>query len=152
MLNLIQENIIMSSNEESIVLTNHRVIQKRDPVNNEVFLKDLVSQTIVKRPRKYYVVLSIIFSAISLLAIVLYFTNLYPFTNAPRRDVIFFLAAPIVLWIASLVFLSKFKERFLKVTGKHGEVIFSLNDMDETNTQKFITRTKEESELRKQEG
>ena len=172
MAGLTKEEIIMSSNDNSITLTTHRVLQKTSEINKEILLKDIVSQEVVRKRHKYYKILSLLFGIPSVILFFLYLTKSGPFertintilkqaykdgfltteldgTNENGANTI--LVVLFVLTLISLCLLFTTSERHLKIAGRFNEIEFSQKDLSDSSLNKFINRLTVESDNRKRE-
>lgn len=146
------ESIIMSSNDNSITLTTHRVIQKTNEINKEIFLKDIVSQEVVKRRHGYYKKLALIFGVPTAILLLLFLFKVGPFESAASEEAGLLIAIPAILTCIALYFLLTTYEKCLRLVGKFNEVEFSLKDLDQSSLNKFLNRLTVESDNRKRES
>ena len=141
-MNEIKEETIMKSDDNTITLTTHRLIQATREMNKELFLKDMVSYEIVKKRSTYYLVLALLFG-IPLVLIFLF--------DVYIEDGVTALLLPIlVTFIGSILYLTSFK-RYLKITGRLSYIQFSLANLSKKSLDKFIARLMLESENRKKD-
>lgn len=140
MSNINSEEIILNSNDNSITLTTHRIMQREKGFYKEIFLSDVVSHMEIKKRITYYKVLSVILAIPVLLLLGNQSSDTEPF-------LIFFC---ILLAISVILLLTRF-ENFLKISGRYNEIIFSIEKIDQSSLNKFITRLIVESENRKRD-
>jgi magnesium-transporting ATPase (P-type) len=138
------ETIILTSNDDSITLTNHRIIQRNSEVNKEIFLKDIVSNEIVRKKSKYYLTLTIIFILASIFTIY----SILESENFEIMPLFYFIL--ILLAISVFQYLTK-TDKYLKISGKYNFIEFSIKNLNDSNLNKFRNTLLVESENRKKE-
>lgn len=138
------ENIILTSNDDSITLTNHRIIQRDSEINKEIFLKDIVSNEIIKKKSKYYLILCGIFIILSFVTI----QNVLENENFEIMPLFYILL--ILLVISTYLYFTK-SDKYLKISGKYNFIEFSIKNLNESNLNKFRNTLLIESENRKKE-
>jgi len=148
---LSKEEIVLSSNDNSITLTTHRVMQKTSLVTKEMFLKDILSHEVLKKRPKYYLIIFIIFGVLSLILSYLYLQKSSPFDNPEENATIVLLIIPISITFFACLFYIFTYEKFLKISGKFNEIEFSLKYLSQDGLNKFLNRLAVESDNRKKE-
>ncbi|AWM14979.1 hypothetical protein DI487_14715 [Flavobacterium sediminis] len=137
-----KEHIILTSNDDSITLTNFRVIQKSSDLNKEILLKDIVSNEIVKKKSHYYLVLTCIFTSLSIF-------TLYSILESKKlQNMPLFYFVFILFLISIYLYLSRI-DKYLKISGKYNFIEFSIKNLNESNLNKFRNTLLIESENRK---
>jgi mevalonate kinase len=159
MAQLSKEEIIMTSNDNSITLTTHRILQKTSEINKEILLRDIVSQEVIKKRHRYYKILSLLFGIPTTILALLYITKSDPFETT--IDTMFDRsngngASAISIVLAILTFISVYlllttSEKYLRISGRFNEIEFSLKDLSNSSRNKFLNRLTIESDNRKRE-
>lgn len=139
-MSLANESTVLASNDESIVLTTHRLFYRTRDVNKEMFLKDFVSYEVVNRRSSYYMYLAIAFAAIALLLIQ------SDDGVAKNLSYLFVFVAAIA---ATMYFL--YTRKFLKVSSNFGGIEFSINQLSNKSYSRFVNELVTNSENRKKE-
>jgi hypothetical protein len=171
MLSLKNESTVITSDDGSITLTTHRILQRDSQVNKEIMLTDYVSyETFGKRPR-YYKVLSILFLASGLIFGVLAYQQQQEISSfegivrdqfyqwrsrgvSPQEKLDLFTALfviSLVLLSISLALWSIIKKRMLRISGKYSQLEFSIDMVGRTSLNKFTLAIIAESDNRKKE-
>jgi len=151
MAGLSKEEIIMTSNDNAITLTTHRVLQKTSELNKEILLKDIVSQEVVKKQHRYYKILSLLFGIPTIILFFLYLSKSSPFDRTGDNETATLIVIPLILTIISVYLLLTTHEKFLKIAGRFNEIEFTLKDLNESSLNKFLNRLTVESDNRKRE-
>lgn len=139
-----KENIILTSDDDSITLTNIRVIQRNKEMNKEILLKDIVSNEIIRKKSKYYLALIIIFTLLSTF-------SLYKILESENLDQLQILYFILFLLIYSVfLYLTKI-DKCLKISGKYNSIEFSIKNLSESSLNKFRNTLLIESENTKTE-
>jgi membrane-associated HD superfamily phosphohydrolase len=149
-----KEENIMVSNDNSVTLTTHRVIQKTNEMNKEILLKDLSSYEIIKRKSNYYKVLSIVFAILTGLLLFLALSGTSRYMHEVLRDnelIFLILVLPAIITLIFVLLYNTSFEKFFKIEGHHNSIEFSIKGLNNSSLDKFMTRLKTESEIRKQE-
>ena len=151
MSSLANEEILMTSNDKSVTLTTHRVIQRDNQMTKEIFLKDVTSHEIIKKRGSYYFVLAVIFFIPTIILLFLWSQNESPFNDMTDENKKFLIGAPAFLTILAAYYAMTSYKRFLKISGRFNEIEFSIKSFNEQALNKFINRLITESENRKKE-
>ena len=151
MAGLSKEEIIMTSNDNAITLTTHRVLHKTSKLNREILLKDIVSQEVVKKRHRYYKILSLFFGILTIVLFLLYLSKSTPFDRTGETETAAIFVISIIFTFISLFLLLITNEKFLNITGRFNEIEFSLKDLNESSLNKFLNRLTVESDNRKRE-
>lgn len=139
------ERIILTSNDNSVTLTTHRVFQRTDTNNKEILLKNIISHEIVKRKMTYYKVLTLIFLLLTL--------YLYIVVESDYNNIVvgIFWFSFIITGISSIFLFTTFK-KYLKISSYFGEIEFSLSDIKSESLNDFLNKMYHYAELRKKEN
>ncbi|WP_343626763.1 hypothetical protein [Flavobacterium lindanitolerans] len=138
------EKVLMTSDDNSITLTTHRIFQRNVEVNKDLLLKHIVSHQVIKRKKLYYKLLTVFFLIMTFVA--------YQNLNPRYDEEIFILVLILVaLSIISACFLFIIQNRYLKIVSYFGEIEFSLSNMDQSSLNSFLNRMYDEMEKRKKE-
>lgn len=138
------EKVLMTSDDNSITLTTHRIFQRNVEANKDLLLKHIVSHQVIKRKKLYYKLLTVFFLIMTFLA--------YQNLNPRYDEEIFILVLILVaLSIISACFLFIIQNRYLKIVSYFGEIEFSLSNMDQSSLNSFLNRMYDEMEKRKKE-
>ena len=151
MAGLSKEEIIMSSNDNSITLTTHRILQKSTQVHKEMMLKDILAHEIIKKRSNYYKILSLFFGVLTIFLFILYFTKSSPFDLAGKTEILVMLIVPLILATISIFLLLSSHVKYLKISGRFNDIEFSLKNLSEQSLNKFLSRLIIESDNRKRE-
>jgi uncharacterized membrane protein len=143
-----KEEIIMSSNDNSVTLTTHRVLYKTSTANKELLLKDMMAYEVIKKRANYYKVLLIVFGALTVLLYLLKISNSSEVSEEQKNTPL--IISAILTGISLVLFLDR-TEKFLKISGRFNEIEFSLKDLSEKSLNKFLNRLSIESDNRKRE-
>jgi hypothetical protein len=138
------EKVLMTSDDNSITLTTHRIFQRNVEANKDLLLKHIVSHQVIKRKKLYYKLLTVFFLIMTFVA--------YQNLNPRYDEEIFILVLILVaLSIISACFLFIIQNRYLKIVSYFGEIEFSLSNMDQSSLNSFLNRMYDEMEKRKKE-
>lgn len=138
------EKVLMTSDDNSITLTTHRIFQRNVEANKDLLLKHIVSHQVIKRKKLYYKLLTVFFLIMTFVA--------YQNLNPGYDEEIFILVLILVaLSIISACFLFIIQNRYLKIVSYFGEIEFSLSNMDQSSLNSFLNRMYDEMEKRKKE-
>ncbi len=138
------EKVLMTSDDNSITLTTHRIFQRNVEANKDLLLKHIVSHQVIKRKKLYYKLLTVFFLIMTFLA--------YQNLNPRYDEEVFILVLILVsLSIISACFLFIIQNRYLKIVSYFGEIEFSLSNMDQSSLNSFLNRMYDEMEKRKKE-
>ncbi|WP_306568162.1 hypothetical protein [Flavobacterium lindanitolerans] len=138
------EKVLMTSDDNSITLTTHRIFQRNVEANKDLPLKHIVSHQVIKRKKLYYKLLTVFFLIMTFVA--------YQNLNPRYDEEIFILVLILVaLSIISACFLFIIQNRYLKIVSYFGEIEFSLSNMDQSSLNSFLNRMYDEMEKRKKE-
>ncbi len=148
---LSKEEVILSSNDNSITLTTHRILQKTKDTSKEIFLKDILSHEVIRRRSKYYLLVFVIFGILSLIQYLLYLQKSSPFNDPNEGETSAIPIIPALITGFALLFYLTTIERFLKISGRFNELEFSLKRLSQDSLNKFISRMAVESDNRKKE-
>lgn len=138
------EKVLMTSDDNSITLTTHRIFQRNVEANKDLLLKHIVSHQVIKRKKLYYKLLTVFFLIMTFVA--------YQNLNPRYDEEVFILVLILVsLSIISACFLFIIQNRYLKIVSYFGEIEFSLSNMDQSSLNSFLNRMYDEMEKRKKE-
>ncbi len=138
------EKVLMTSDDNSITLTTHRIFQRNVEANKDLLLKHIVSHRVIKRKKLYYKLLTVFFLIMTFVA--------YQNLNPRYDEEVFILVLILVsLSIISACFLFIIQNRYLKIVSYFGEIEFSLSNMDQSSLNSFLNRMYDEMEKRKKE-
>ncbi|WP_277014657.1 hypothetical protein [Flavobacterium lindanitolerans] len=138
------EKVLMTSDNNSITLTTHRIFQRNVEANKDLLLKHIVSHQVIKRKKLYYKLLTVFFLIMTFVA--------YQNLNPRYDEEVFILVLILVgLSIISACFLFIIQNRYLKIVSYFGEIEFSLSNMDQSSLNSFLNRMHDEMEKRKKE-
>lgn len=138
------EKVLMTSDDNSITLTTHRIFQRNVEANKDLLLKHIVSHQVIKRKKLYYKLLTVFFLIMTFVA--------YQNLNPRYDEEVFILVLILVgLSIISACFLFIIQNRYLKIVSYFGEIEFSLSNMDQSSLNSFLNRMHDEMEKRKKE-
>ncbi len=145
------EEILLTSDDKAITLTNHRIIYKTPEVNQEMLLKDIVGHEIIKKKEKYFLGLA----AAAVVALILYISSVRP--NNGERHGINVNVPPLVYLLIILPFVfyfcyNAFQKKILKISGRYNNIEFSIKNLSQNSLDKFINRLSVESYNRKKEN
>ena len=138
------ETIVMTSNDNSVTLTTHRIFQRAETTNKEILLKNIISHEIVKRKMTYYKVLT---AAFVLLTLYLYLELESNYNDAMVG--LFWFST--ILAIISSVFLFTTFKKSLRISSYFGVIEFSLSDIKSDSLNDFLNKMYHYAELRKKE-
>lgn len=171
MSNLKDEAIVMSSNDGSITLTTHRLLQRTREINKEVMLTDFLAYEQITKRSRYYTILTIVFFIIATILVIYYNYKVNSSeTLRGRFDMTFrdnlsdHLSVKEQLEVygscaafATLIFVISFllylfsKCNFLKVVGKYSSIEFSTRNLKNDSFNRFTNSLVVESDKRKRE-
>ncbi len=151
MSNLSKEEVLLSSNDNSITLTTHRVLQKTSKINKEILLKDIVGTEIVKRRSTYYIVLAIMFILLASFLYILKLQNKAPFDTMEESAINFLPGVSAFLAILAIYYTFTSTKKVLKISGRFNEIEFLITELSESSLSKFINQLTVESDNRKRE-
>ncbi|PZQ84328.1 MAG: hypothetical protein DI548_09880 [Flavobacterium johnsoniae] len=138
------EKVLMTSDDNSITLTTHRIFQRNVEANKDLLLKHIVSHQVIKRKKLYYKLLTVFFLIMTFVA----YQNLNPRYD---EEVFILVLILVALSIISACFLFIIQNRYLKIVSYFGEIEFSLSNMDQSSLNSFLNRMHDEMEKRKKE-
>ncbi|THD33379.1 MAG: hypothetical protein DI588_05425 [Flavobacterium johnsoniae] len=138
------EKVLMTSDDNSITLTTHRIFQRNVEANKDLLLKHIVSHQVIKRKKLYYKLLTVFFLIMTFVA----YQNLNPRYD---EEVFILVLILVALSIISACFLFIIQNRYLKIVSYFGEIEFSLSNMDQSSLNSFLNRMYDEMEKRKKE-
>lgn len=138
------EKVLMTSDDNSITLTTHRIFQRNVEANKDLLLKHIVSHQVIKRKKLYYKLLTVFFLIMTFVA----YQNLNPGYD---EEVFILVLILVALSIISACFLFIIQNRYLKIVSYFGEIEFSLSNMDQSSLNSFLNRMYDEMEKRKKE-
>lgn len=141
----------MSSNDNAITLTTHRVLQKSSESNKEIMLKDIVSHEVIKKRSKYYLFLTVFFITLLIICTIFYFSQGGTIEYTEINTVTAIIGIFFILTLFALYLYIMTREKFLKLTGRFNEIEFPLNNLNKSSLNKFLNRLTVESENRKRE-
>lgn len=139
------ESIILTSNDNSVTLTTHRVFQRTETNNKEILLKNIISHEIVKRKMTYYKVLTVIFLLLT------FYLYIVVESNYNDAVVAIFWFCFIITGISAIFLFTTFK-KYLKISSYFGVIEFSLSDMKSESLNDFLNKMYHYAELRKKEN
>jgi hypothetical protein len=145
------EEIILSSNDNSVTLTTHRLLQKTAKVNKEMMLTDMVSHEIVYKKSLFYIILSLLFGIPAIVSFALFLAGNGPFeeTNVnPPTSVLWLLA---FLTLLAIIVWATRADKFLRITGRFNEIDIPINRLSQNSLNKFLNRLEVESNNSKRE-
>lgn len=140
------EEILLTSNNNSIILTNHRIIYKTTVSNQEMFLKDIVGHEIVYKKSNYFLGLAI--AGIVVLILVMreaQFTTSRYGGGATNARIL------LILISIFLIGYFRFTKKLLKISGRYNNIEFSVRNLSQDSLNNFINRISVESDNRKKE-
>lgn len=138
------EKVLMTSDDNSITLTTHRIFQRNVEANKDLLLKHIVSHQVIKRKKLYYKLLTVFFLIMTFVA----YQNLNPRYD---EEVFILVLILVALSIISACFLFIIQNRYLKIVSYFGEIEFSLSNMDQSSLNSFLNRMYDEMQKRKKE-
>ena len=141
----------MTSNDNSITLTTHRVLQKTAEVNKEIFLKDIVSHEIIRKRHKYFQILTFLFGIPTVFIYALYFSEASMFNRMSEGETISLLVISFVLTFLSAFYFLTTHEKFFRISGRFSDIEFSIKGLGQSGLNKFANRLSVESDNRKKE-
>ncbi len=149
---LANEETLMTSNDQSITLSTHRIIQRSSQMSKEIFLKDLTSHEIIKKKTEgYYFVLATIFFITTTILLILRIQNESIFNQMDTEQKNLLTGFSLFLTILALYYATTSYEKILKISGKFSEIEIPIKDLSEQTLYKFTKCMFAESELRKKE-
>lgn len=167
-----QEETIMSSNDGSITLTTHRILQRSPKINKEIMLTDFISYEQINGKSNYYRSLMILFLAVSIIFGLVYYNKYQEaqtligrfnmgFRNSLSEHMSvdeqvqlyqgLFAFSSVLFGISLLLFLISSK-RSLRITGKFSTIEFSTKWLRDDSYSKFLNGLITESDKRKRES
>lgn len=171
MSNLKHEATIMHSNDGSITLTTHRLLQRSPDINREMMLADFLSYEQTSKRNSYYKILTIIFLALTVILGIVYnnktresetlggrFNMAFQRTFGERMSINEQLQlygglttlAGILFGISLLLFLIS-NRKYLRITGKFSTIEFSIKHLGNASFSKFTNALITESDNRKRD-
>ena len=146
-----KEKTILVTNDSSITLTSHRVIQQDKNRHKEIKLIDFLSYSVSKKRDKYYKILLLIFGIITVVLIFLmvgnYESSLYN-DHEQNEEIAFMFLIPIFLALISIL-LFRTPQKYLRIYGKFNSIEFSIKKLSNTGLHDFLNALRIESEKRK---
>lgn len=146
------EKTILVSNDSSITLTSHRVIQRDKNLHKEINLVDFLSYSVIKKRYKYYKILSLIFGIITvaLVSLVIASYDSSPYDNSERNgEIAVIVCIPAVLTLISILLFFTTSEKYMSIAGKFKSIEFSIKKLSKTGLTEFLNTLSVESENRK---
>lgn len=136
----ITEKVIISSNDESITLTNQRIIQREKNVYKEITLDDFISYEIVRKKHPYYKILVVFFTCLILITFyVLMYVDKPPLQEVEMNNILngFIYFFGLLLSIALLILLFS-SDKYLIINGKFNSILISLKYLKKGNLDQFL--------------
>lgn len=136
----ITEKVIISSNDESITLTNQRIIQREKNVYKEITLDDFISYEIVRKKHPYYKILVVFFTCLILITFyVLMYVDNPPLHEVEMNNILngFIYFFGLLLSIALLILLFS-SDKYLRINGKFSSILISLKYLKKGNLDQFL--------------
>jgi hypothetical protein len=146
------EKTILVSNDSSITLTSHRVIQRDKNLHKEINLVDFLSYSIIKKRYTYYKILSLIFGIItvSLISLIIATHEPSPYDDSERNgEIAVIVLIPAFLALISILLLFTTSEKHMRISGKFNSLEFSIKKLSNTGLTEFLNTLSIESENRK---
>lgn len=140
------EEILLTSDDKSITLTNQRVIYKTSEVSQEILLKDVVGHEIILKKEKFFLG-SGIATVIVIYFVFKSFTHLTQAQHSPHYSFL-------ILIILAVVFFYYYNfrpKKLLKISGRFNSIEFSIKNLSQDGLNTFLNRLSIESENRKKE-
>lgn len=134
------EKVIISSNDESITLTNQRIIQREKNVYKEITLDDFISYEIVRKKHPYYKILVVFFTCLILITYyVLMYVDKPPLQEVEMNNILngFIYFFGLLLSIALLILLFS-SDKYLRINGKFNSILISLKYLKKGNLDQFL--------------
>ena len=147
------EEILLTSDDKTITLTNHRIIYKTPEVNQEMLLKDFVGYEIIQKKEKYFLGLA----AAAVVAFIFYGSSLrnsHPRVYLIQPQNVSEPALFYILIILPFVFYfcyNALSKKILKISGHNNTIEFSIKNLSQNSLNNFITKLSVESNNRKKE-
>jgi len=169
---LSQEQTIMSSNDGSITLTTHRLLQRSRDINKEMMLVDFISYEQKRKRSNLWKVLTIIFLVVAVIFGIVYNSKVKesetlrgrlnitldrtfgePMSVSSQLDMYNSLTtlAAILFGISLLLFLTS-RRKSLRITGKYSTIEFSISHLRGDSFSKFTNALITESDNRKKQS
>ena len=148
------EKTILVSNDSSITLTSHRVIQREKNLHKEINLIDFLSYSVIKKRYTYYKILSLIFGIItvSLISLIIASYEPSPYNdndNERNGELAVIVFIPAFLTLISILLLFTSSEKYMRISGKFNSIEFSIKKLSNTGLSEFLNTLSVESENRK---
>ena len=137
------EEILLTSDDKSITLTNQRIIYKTSDVNQEILLKDVVGNEIIQVKEKFFLYLGIISVAGFFIL-----SNEGPEIENATSHFRLILLFMVVVFFYCYYSITK---KNLKITGRYNTIEFSIKNLSQDGLNTFLNRLSIESENRKKE-
>lgn len=145
------EEIILTSNDNSVTLTTHRLLQKTARLNKEMMLTDIVSHEIIRKRSLVYVIIALLFVGPTIVFFGLFLAKVGPFEpgnkNPPTNILLFFL----LFTVLAITLIGARDDKFLRITGKLGKIEIPITRLSQNSLNKFLNRLEAESNNRKRE-
>ncbi len=142
----VQEETLMTSNDDSIVLTSHRLLHKNRYNTEEILLKNIVECKLYKKRYAMYLVITIVFAVLYFSKVIRYTNSNLEWNNAAAQNVL-----SILVSIISLIFYLSTHRKRLKVSDGIHKIEVPLEYVRLDSFKVFFTRLKCESYQRKKE-
>lgn len=171
MSSLTQEQTLLSSDDGSITLTTHRILQRSPEINKEIMLADFISYEQINRRSPYYKVLTILLLAASIILGIIYFNKVQESETLFGRFKMAYqsslgsefsineqlqlfgslFTASAILFGISLVLLLYSNHKSLRLSGKYSTIEFPIRRMKDSSFNRFVSTVITESDKRKRE-
>ena len=143
-----EEKELLISDDKTIVLTTHKIIQRSDVIYNEIFLKDIISYGVTKKISNYLLGFTIAFGAIFLLYLFVTLRNQAQYGMLinqsryydPAYSYCFELFLIFLFPTIGLIF---HRREFFKINGRLGSIEFPIKNLGKLNLNKFISAIEE---------
>jgi len=154
MFELSEERLLMISDDHSIRLTTHRVIQETADRKNQVMLEDYTGYAIRKNHIGNYKTILIIISVLFIISVLerLYSFNDQMFVNAlfskifAKKTLVQYIAESpffwlfLVLLLISIHFYVISRRYYLQINGKYNSIEFRITNPNKKSTTEFLNR------------
>ncbi|HEY6503771.1 MAG TPA: hypothetical protein VIZ28_07355 [Chitinophagaceae bacterium] len=159
MFELNEEETLMSSSDNSVKLTTHRIIHESEKGRKQIMLEDFESYQLIRSSIGAYGYLLFIFVVITILIAVDKITNyqsFYPIVGNFNNNLFsFFLEDEGFMLLLVLLMVFHFfylisRRYFIKVNGKYNSIEFRVTSLRNSSIRRMLSKLEEQSKLIKQ--
>lgn len=135
----LDEKVLFTADDDSVTLTNQRVICKTSESSKEILLKDYTGYEIVNERQKMFLYAIIVFIVLMVILNSGYESKSVPFKDRDGSGFMFFGAAA-----STYLYFARTK-KMLKISGKHSVLQFFIGKLSNNSLTSFLETLTQES-------